>query len=172
MGRGTAKGHSGLSGAVRVGAYDYLFKARSRPRGISEPGRFSRAEGPRFCLPEGRCGVERIPSTRAHYSNRRVHDLGNQLKMGQATGSCGEVLHRYDTMMVAVCFGGILMMFLLVAALTLKRVLVYGPPSLLERISASLIPGLVGAVFGLVLGLLVGLGSRLFSGSHPRAVWE
>ena len=90
MGRSAAEGHSGLSGAVRVGAYGYLVEARSRLRGISEPGRFGRAEGPRFCLPEGRCGVERIPSTRAHYSNRRVHDLGDQLKMGQAIGSIAE----------------------------------------------------------------------------------
>jgi hypothetical protein len=54
----------------------------------------------------------------------------------------------------AVCLGGILTGFLLAAALTLNRMLVPGPPSLLERILVSLIPGFVGTMFGLVLGLV------------------
>src|ERR687894_1906426 len=53
--------------------------------------------------------------------------------------------------------------FLLAAALTLNRVLVLGPPSLLERIPVSLIPGFVGAVFDLVLGLLEGIGRAWYS---------
>jgi hypothetical protein len=57
-------------------------------------------------------------------------------------------------MVFAVCLGGILMVFLLAAALTLNRMLVPGPPSLLERIPVSLIPGFVGTMFGLVLGLV------------------
>jgi hypothetical protein len=47
--------------------------------------------------------------------------------------------------------------FLLAAALTLNRMLVPGPPSLLERIPVSLIPGFVETMFGLVLGLVEGL---------------
>jgi hypothetical protein len=65
--------------------------------------------------------------------------------------------HRYGISVFAVCLGGTLMGFLLAAALTLNRVLVPGPDTLLERIPVSLIPGLVGAVFGLGLGLVEGL---------------
>jgi hypothetical protein len=56
-----------------------------------------------------------------------------------------------------VCFGGAIMGFLVVAALTLDRVLVPEPDELLVRTPVSFIPGLVWAAFGLVLGLVEGL---------------
>ncbi len=47
--------------------------------------------------------------------------------------------------------------FLLGATLTLNTTLVPGPPEVLERMLASLVPGLMGAAFSLVLGLTEGL---------------
>lgn len=47
--------------------------------------------------------------------------------------------------------------FLLGATLNLNRTLVPGPPQVLERMLASLAPGLMDATFSLVLGLTEGL---------------
>lgn len=65
--------------------------------------------------------------------------------------------YRYAVSAFAILFGGILMSFLLAAALTLNRTLVPGPPGIPELILASLLSGLVGAAFGLVLGMFEGL---------------
>ncbi|CAA9430602.1 MAG: hypothetical protein AVDCRST_MAG37-571 [uncultured Rubrobacteraceae bacterium] len=79
---------------------------------------------------------------------------------------------RYANSVFVVCLGGTLIGFLLGAALTLNRMLVPGPPEVLERMLVSLAPGLVGAAFGLVLGLAGGFDPRFSPGRDPRSLQE
>lgn len=63
---------------------------------------------------------------------------------------------RRGAVMIAVCLGGILMGGLLAAVLTLNGALL-SPPTIPERVSMSLVIGLVGALYGGTTGFLESL---------------
>ena len=68
-----------------------------------------------------------------------------------------EFFHRYRIMVLASSLGGMLLGGMVAAALALNGALLIEPATLLERVAAALLFGLVGGASGAVLGLLEGL---------------
>ena len=69
----------------------------------------------------------------------------------------GRFFHQYCYVVLAVGLGGALTGGLVVYVLTIERVLVPGPSSVLGLILVAFIPGLMGAVFGFALGVMEGV---------------
>lgn len=68
-----------------------------------------------------------------------------------------ELFHRYRVMVLALGLGGMLAGAMVVGALALNGALLVEPVTLLQRVAAALLFGLVGGASGAVLGLLEGL---------------